>query len=437
MNEHDVARLSAHMDGALPPGEAQALERELRERPELAAEFAALREQDRALDRAFAPLRQTALARAAGLELGASTRSARPGARHEDRAPPGARSWAWLAAGLAAGVLVTGSVLRWGRTPAEHGKPPLAQGDACARLEHALGPVEAWPAGGADEPAAALVTGAELRPGTRLRTPDGAKCTLILADESRLRLDSGTELVLAGPRRVALRRGRLNAEIRPASERFRAEAGASVVEVLGTRFDLAHRMGAPGTEHAGRELTELAVLEGSALLCGERVEAGRRATALDGRFAHAEEAEDLLLITSWVNELIAFEPDRSAEFQERVDALLAMIGRTKMAHLYEWEIRSLGDHCALPLLRYVESEDSRSEVARRRDAARILADVATVQHLGGLAELLNDPDPEVRVSVARGILRLTGGYLGGSPEDFAGQGFAERAAQWRERLKGR
>jgi hypothetical protein len=207
--------------------------------------------------------------------------------------------------------------------------------------------------------------------------------------------------------------------------------------VLGTRLDLTQRVGEPGSENEGRALTELALLEGSALLCGTRVEAGQLATAVDGRFAHAREAKDLLLVTSWVNELLAFEPGREREFQERVDALLAMLGRTKVAHLYEWEIRSLGDHCALPLLRYVESEGSNAEPRQRHEAARILADVADVTQLAGLAALLDDADPEVRVSAARGVARLTGGLPGDSPGSFAEPDFAERAARWRAVLERR
>lgn len=143
----------------------------------------------------------------------------------------------------------------------------------------------------------------------------------------------------------------------------------------------------------------------------------------------------MLLATSWVNELLAFEPDREQEFQQRVDALLAMLGRTKMAHLYEWEIRSLGDHCALPLLRYVESPDLFVEPHQRQDAARILADVATRQHLPGLLALLDDPDPEVRVCAARGVARLTGRFPDESPESFRATDHAERARAWRERVE--
>ena len=435
MNEHDVTLLSAYLDGVLAPAEAKALEQELRARPELAAELGALREQDAALSAAFAPLRRAAESRAAATLVPGVARP--EGERELSRGGEPSthpRPWGWLLAGLAAGALVTGTLLRWGAAPAP---PSLAPESAppLARLEHALGPIESVDAGGGA--GAQLPTGAELRTGSGVRTPPGGKSTLLLADGTHVRLDGSTELVLLGPRRVALRRGRVHAEVRPAEERFLAEAGPSLVEVLGTRLDLTQRLGAAGSEHAGRELTELAVLEGSALLCGTRVEAGMLATALDGRFEHVREAQDLLLATSWVNELLAFEPEREREFQERIDALLAMLGRTKMAHLYEWEIRSLGDHCALPILRYVESADSRGEPARRRDAARILADVAAPRHLAGLAELLTDADAEVRVSAARGIERLTGGLGSGDAADFRGDGFAELAARWRAELERR
>jgi len=425
MSARDVERLSTLLDGALPPAEARALEAEIAARPELAGELRALREQDRTLRQAFAPLRHASLARAEAL----ATVLARRPAPEPAAGRTGPRAWAWIAVGFAAGVLVTSALLR-GVTPGPAhpptGAPPLAE------LERALGSVEAAGAEGA--PAALLAEGAALAPGALVRTPERSRCTLLLADGSRLRLDGGTELVLAGERHVELRRGRLYAEIRPAAERFRADAGASEVEVVGTRLDLAQRIAPAGSADAGHALTELAVLEGRALLCGTPVEAGSLATAVDGTFAHARAADDLLLLTSWVNELIAFEPDHAHELQERVDALLAMLGRSKMEFLYEGEIRSLGDHCALPLLRYVESEGSLDEVARRRDAARILADVAAPEHEDGLAGLLTDPDPEVRTSAARGLVRLTGGFASGVPEDFAGPRWAELAAAWRAEL---
>jgi RNA polymerase sigma-70 factor (ECF subfamily) len=411
MSTAPVERLSAYLEGTLAPEERVALEAELAARPELAAELAALERQKRALARAFAPLR----ARVDGLP---STRAF----ERDARTTLARRPWPWLLVGVAAGTLVTGSLLRWGAAPRVDAPSGAPRPATLARLEHALGPVEG-------ESGRALATGAELAPGARLVTPAGSRCTLVLSEGTRVRVDAESELVLRAARRIELVRGRIYADVARDGTHFLAVAGASPVEVLGTRIDLALVRETPPDAPA-RERAELVVLEGRALLCGTPVEAGQRALALDGRFEHAEEARDLLVATSWVNELLAFEPEHTSEFQARVDALLAMLGQTKMEHLYEWEIRSLGDHCALPLLRYVESPGSCDTPHRRHDAVRILADVATRAQLDGLLGLLADADPEIRVTAARAILRLTGRPLG-EPEDLRVDDFARVAEAWR------
>ena len=68
-----------------------------------------------------------------------------------------------------------------------------------------------------------------------------------------------------------------------------------------------------------------------------------------------------------------------------------------------------------------------------QEAARILADVATREHLGHLAALLDDPDAEVRVSAATALVRLAGRRLG-DPEALRGDGFARVAEAWRGAL---
>jgi hypothetical protein len=83
-----------------------------------------------------------------------------------------------------------------------------------------------------------------------------------------------------------------------------------------------------------------------------------------------------------------------------------------MENLYEAEIRGMGDRCALPLARYIQSDVSKKSPRRRRKAARILADIATKEYLANLAALLRDSDPEVRVQMGRGLERVTGTNLG-------------------------
>jgi ferric-dicitrate binding protein FerR (iron transport regulator) len=87
-----------------------------------------------------------------------------------------------------------------------------------------------------------LAAGTPLFAGDRLRA--GVRADLVLADGSSVRLDAGTTLVMAKPRseeraRLDLAAGRVFLRVAKAPERFRVEAGAATVDVLGTVFGVA------------------------------------------------------------------------------------------------------------------------------------------------------------------------------------------------------
>ena len=116
---------------------------------------------------------------------------------------------------------------------------------------------------------------------------------------------------------------------------------------------------------------------------------------------------------------------------ERVNEMLAMLGRTKMAHLYEYEMRSLGDHCVLPLTRFVQSPQSNDDIYRRREAARIASDLASPAYIPAMIELLDDADPDVRVVAARALLRLTGSTRGFDEAYWRAADLEAGRASWR------
>jgi HEAT repeat protein len=61
---------------------------------------------------------------------------------------------------------------------------------------------------------------------------------------------------------------------------------------------------------------------------------------------------------------------------------------------------------------------------KRREAARIVADVATSWAIPELINLLNDPDGDVRYSAAKALQRLTGQNLNRDPNQWRDQSFA-------------
>jgi hypothetical protein len=122
----------------------------------------------------------------------------------------------------------------------------------------------------------------------------------------------------------------------------------------------------------------------------------------------------------------------NAELSKRVDALLAAIGNEKMMYMYEDEIKALGDHCVLPLTRYVQSPLSTRDPGRRHHAARILTEMAQPWSIPELIELLKDNDGEIRFYAARALQRLAGRGMGRTPEQWREQNYVNTYDEWRK-----
>jgi ferric-dicitrate binding protein FerR (iron transport regulator) len=191
-----------------------------------------------------------------------------------------------------------------------------------------------------------------------------------------------------------------------ASTPYTVKIADTLITALGTQFDVA-------TTAKG---TTLSVLEGSTQV--ER--AGQKTTVKSGQewsnvgnneTQQDRESYQLLQATNWVHEILLLKGRDHPELQNRINDIMASIGRTKMDYLVEEEIRVLGDHAVIPLTRYLQSAKP-SESGRRRKAAKLLADLAQPRSIGELITLLTDEDPNVRASIAIGLKRLTGQELG-------------------------
>ncbi len=162
------------------------------------------------------------------------------------------------------------------------------------------------------------------------------------------------------------------------------------------------------------------------LASGDSCEVGQ------GGDVKTERSRDPLLDQSWMHPLLVRKGFVDQELLGRVDGLLAQIGQAKMSFLYERDIRSLGEYAALPLLKYVGSPISADNVHRRQSAASILADVAPPWMMPELIRLLDDTDPEVRVSAAQSLARLTGRTPQIAPEQWreSETAWGEERATW-------
>jgi ferric-dicitrate binding protein FerR (iron transport regulator) len=261
-----------------------------------------------------------------------------------------------------------------------------------------------------------LATGTKLQAGQRLRTPERSRCELRCADGSEIRLNSNSEIIIHSPRLFHLKQGQVWSTVATATMPFQVKTDQTTITALGTQFDLNYQI-----QH-----TTLSVLEGKTRfdLHGQvaEVKAGQQLLLDNGKGTfHINEPDPdyaLFQATNWVIEILVLKGRDNPELNRRINDLMASIGETKMAFMAEDEIRTLGDHCVMPLCRYLQSARSHQQGTRREMAARIIADLAQPHSIGDLIELLSDTGPQVRSSMARGLARLTKQDMGLSSQQW-------------------
>lgn len=254
---------------------------------------------------------------------------------------------------------------------------------------------------------------------SRIRTSDNSLCELVTMHGAIVRMDVDTEVRLLSPRKFQLQRGRL----------FCRSTDDSPIEV--TSFDQTTKDTPPfpSSRCQGTEFVASKQPDGACCITPTRTEValetsqgrheiqpGESVTIVDGKIQRSGNDSSLLLSASWVHPLLTLKGHGNTEVENRVDELFARIGHSKMSILYERELRSLGEYCVLPLMRYVQSPISRQEHDRRILAMDVIADLVPTVALGELLPFLSDESPMVRYHAARALKRLTGMSQGRSPD---------------------
>jgi ferric-dicitrate binding protein FerR (iron transport regulator) len=458
--EQALPLISAQLDGAASPADQAALEAHLQECGGCRASAEALQAQHADLRRAFAPRRRAAAAVAErviarlrtqapvalsteGRQAGSTEgRQAAPppstGATLRvpaPRRPPGKRHfripWLPMLLSAAAGFLVAVLVFRpWERAQQPETVTPQVVEKAKERVRLAVttGAVDVLPPG--KDTWQAINGGDLVEVGCKVRTPAQVRCEFRCADDSEVRLNGDTELTFRTGRQLALDRGQILASVSAVAEGerpFQVQMDDASVTALGTQFDLARQP----------DEAVLTVLQGTTQVEAggnqEIVKKGQGVKIARGQMTPKYPVKDLVRATRWVHEILVKKGRDNPELEKRVDDLLAQIGDAKMAFLTEPEIRSLGDHCVLPLTRFIQSDRApqKPELKRRRqEAARILADLAQPWSIPDLIQMLTDQDGKVRFYAASGLQRLTTETQGCNPEDWRNQKKPETQEAW-------
>ncbi|HSG70999.1 MAG TPA: hypothetical protein VLA12_11325, partial [Planctomycetaceae bacterium] len=267
-----------------------------------------------------------------------------------------------------------------------------------------------------------------------VQTGPDSRCELLLASGSVVRLNSGTRLLVRSPRQVEIHEGQL----------FCSAPEGTELNVVAVKIDDAMSKvptftcpsnGSMWTSNSPRGVQvssasgEIAVQTSDSEL---KLKTGQSVEVIEGEIQPVSNVTaDPLLATRWIHPLLIQKGAQDPELKSRVDAMLARIGQSKLSSLYESEIRSLGEYCVLPLIRYLESPQSQTEPARRETAARIIADLATTWTIGDLIGLLESEDGIVRERVAVALQRLTSENHGTSPEQWQESRPSETLELWK------
>jgi ferric-dicitrate binding protein FerR (iron transport regulator) len=304
-------------------------------------------------------------------------------------------------AAAAAGFILGGFALSRPETKPPTDVPSVQAQSPTLQLTVATGAVEVERNGNWQ----AMPTGGLVGCGEKIRTPDKARCEFLAPDGSEIRLNSNSELVFETPRKVNLKQGQVWSTVAKAPEPFEVIAAITTITALGTQFDFTHTP----------EKTQLSVLEGKTKVKDGQgktceVSAGQQLNYQGNRALQpiAKPEYELLRATNWVHEILVLKGRSNPELNRRIDDIFAGIGQTKTEFLLEEEIRVLGDHCVIPLTKYLLSDRSKGDDFKRQRAARIIADLAQPRSIGDLIPLLTDTDSEVRKAIAVGLHRLTG-----------------------------
>ncbi|HSI37412.1 MAG TPA: FecR domain-containing protein [Tepidisphaeraceae bacterium] len=423
--------MSARVDGELPPDQSVSLDAHLAECAACQDELVALLQDHSSLRTAFAERRLSAVAVAerAIAQIADPPTLALPPARSRT-----ARRILTPLLAAAAGFALAILIFR----PWHHPTPPVAQQpvpnapavDPVARLALATGQVDIRPPGAAEF--FVCPTGGTIEPGTVVRTGPKVRCELRMTDGSDVRLNDSTQVTVHSARKLDLAGGQLFSAVakvadttggRPAQFVVTATPADVSLVALGTEFDVSCT---PAHKRA-----TLTVVEGSVRVDGAGaspsdsvVKAGEAVTLAGGSMADRRQVRSLVAATAWVDELLVMKGRDNPELARRLDDLLAQLGHQKMQYLAAQDVRRLGDHCVVPLTRFIQSDASKTGADpqhRRREAARIVADVATTSSLPELINLLADGDGEVRFHAARALERLTGQNQGRRPEQWRDQ----------------
>ena len=307
----------------------------------------------------------------------------------------------------------------------------LADGGKVALLQ---GTIETK--GAADADFRPLKVGEAVEEICSIRTPAKSKALLNLPGGVELRINEQTEIALEGARKIQIKKGRLMLLVPKGPPPFEIRTEHHPMKTEGCTVDISYQPrvpnGAPATLY-------IMVLEGNVKAFARNftpvIYPGYVASAFGTQLNTPDSVRNGSMDTEWVHSLLVEQGQQTEETQNRTIELISILSKQAQDDPAEAALRSLGELAAPEIARWLGRSYLETQVARRKAAARALADAATLKSAPLLAGLLTHQDPQVRVLVAGGLARLAGKDLGYKDDYWKGDKIEAGQKAWEDWVK--
>lgn len=246
----------------------------------------------------------------------------------------------------------------------------------------------------------------------RIRTRVDSLCEIRTKSDAIVRLNHATELVVRRPEQIELVTGELwcrtpsTTAMEISSVKTSSRVGSEATFTCPTSSESqwqttpSNPVSCVGVSSTPIEVAVKLSHENCTVSPGETV------SFVAGTAPAKSGYSDRLVARAWQLPLLLLKNPRDPELRQRLTELLAAAGHSKMAYLYDEQIRQLGPPGTLPLIAFVRSSESREQPELRHNAMRIIADLAPRSAEADLKALSNDDDPSVKQFARVALKRL-------------------------------
>lgn len=283
----------------------------------------------------------------------------------------------------------------------------------------------------------AIKAGDQIELPATFRTAPGARALLELPDAFELRLNEKTEISVESPKKLAIKNGQIFIRVTRSGSPVDFVTELHPMKLEACLADISYTPRVPNGPPAE---TIFRVLEGKMQAFSKKfsptISAGWWATGYGSQLNTPDTINNPALDTAWVHPLLAERGKADEETEMRADELINFLARQKENDPAEAALRSLGELAAPGIARFLGRNNLiETQVARRRAAARAIADAATMKSAGLLAGLLSHGEAQVRVLVAGGLARIAGKDLGYKEDYWKGASVDAGKKAWEEWVK--